>query len=372
MRGGCFRFAILVFLAGLAAAALSAQIAGTADFEELSRRASALLQSNPREAAQLYRQAVDLRPSWAEGWFYLGASLNESKQYQMSCQAFRRASRLAPENGAVWAFLGLSEAELGDEAQALADIRKGEGVGLPDDMRFVSAVRNRGAVLCLRSHNFDGAIKQLRPLAELGDRAPNTVEALGVAALTLPYLPSEVPPAKSALVQLAGRAMYALYSEQGDQGAALFRELVARFRDKPGVHYLNGVYLTGRDPEAARAEFTKELRISPSHLPARLQLGILDIKAGDFDSAARLAREVLNRQPENAIAHAILGRAFANRSEYAAAIPELEAAIKLDPDNAQLHFSLGQAYRHVGRDSDARKEEAEYQRLKASKRSDAG
>lgn len=371
MRGACLSLAVLTSLATIKGLPFPAQANNTDDFDELARHAAALVQTNPRGAAQLYRQGLALRPSWAEGWFYLGASLSGLKEKEEAAKAFRRAAVLAPENGAVWGFLGLTEADLGQEPQALADIRKGEAVGLPDNLPFVSAVRNRGASLCLRKHDFDGAIKQLKPLAELGDKSPLTVSALGVTALGLPYLSTELPPDHLALVQLAGRAMYALYSQQAE-GEALFGQLVSQYGRESGVHYLRGVYLTSRDPEAARAEFKRELEITPGHIPARLQIGILDIKAGDTESAAGLAREVLKREPGNPLAHAILGRAHANRGEYAKAIPELETAIRLDAENAQLHFSLGQAYRHVGRDADARREEAEYQRLKASKRPDAG
>jgi tetratricopeptide (TPR) repeat protein len=377
MRGACFGLAVLICLLSVRVSASSAQASleqsGSApDFDELSRRAADLVQSNPQQAAELYRQALALRPSWAEGWFYLGASLNGLKQNVEAAKDFRRSAVLAPENGAVWAFLGLAESELSQDRQALADIRKGESLGLPENPQFISAVRNRAAALYLRAHDFDGAVEQLRPLAKAGDNSSATIDALGVTALTLPYPPSGVPPAKRALVQLAGRALYALYAEQADEGAPLFENLITEYPNEPGVHYLRGIYLTNHDPEAARVEFARELQITPSHVPARLQIGILDLKAGNAESAAEFARQALKREPGNPLAHGILGRAFSNRSEYAKAIPELETAVKLDPGNAQLHFSLGQAYHHVGRDADARKQEAEYQRLKALQRPNAG
>ena len=370
MTGVCFGLAVLISLLPSPVSGIAAQVGRAPSFEELSGRAAAVLRSNPREAVELYRQALGLRPSWAEGWFYLGASLNSLARNSEASDAFRRAAVLAPGNGTVWAFLGLSEAELSHDAEALADIRKGESLDLPDDLQFVSAVHNRAAIICLRAHDFDGAIEQLRPLAKLGDNSPATIDALGVTALTLPYLPSAVPSAKRALVQLAGRAMYALYSK--GEGGSLFQDLTKQYPAEPGVHYLLGIYLASRDPDAARAEFMKELQITPAHVPARLQIGVLDIKAGNTESAAELARQALKLQPANPLAHTILGRAFADRGDFAKAIPELETAIELDPGNAQLHFLLGQAYHHVGRDAEARKQEAEFQRLKALQRPYAG
>jgi tetratricopeptide (TPR) repeat protein len=75
------------------------RLAAQDDFETLSRQAAAALQSNPAEAAKLYRRAVGIKPAWAEGWFYLAASLYGAKQYGESQTAFERAAKLAPDNG---------------------------------------------------------------------------------------------------------------------------------------------------------------------------------------------------------------------------------------------------------------------------------
>jgi Flp pilus assembly protein TadD len=48
----------------------------------------------------------------------------------------------------------------------------------------------------------------------------------------------------------------------------------------------------------------------------------------------------------------------------AKAIPHFERSIQLQPDNAQTHFYLEQAYRRAGRKLDAQREKAEFVRLK--------
>ena len=115
--------------------------------------------------------------SWAEGWFYLAASLYQVNQFAESRTTFRHATKLAPNNGAVWAFLGLCEYQLKNYAQAFADIRKGETLGLPDNPQFVWTVRNRAALICIRSSEFAEAIQQLQPLAKMGDQSPETIES---------------------------------------------------------------------------------------------------------------------------------------------------------------------------------------------------
>ena len=44
------------------------------DFGSLARAAQAAIDTNPAQAAELYRKALALKPDWPEGWFYLGGA----------------------------------------------------------------------------------------------------------------------------------------------------------------------------------------------------------------------------------------------------------------------------------------------------------
>src|SRR5271157_3584053 len=113
------RRALLVALACLTAGLAHAQTEAAPNFEDLAQRAQAALQVRPAEAAKLYRQAVGMRPDWAEGWFYLGASLFDLERYAESRDAFRQEVKLAPRMGPGWAFLGMAESQLNDPEPAL-------------------------------------------------------------------------------------------------------------------------------------------------------------------------------------------------------------------------------------------------------------
>lgn len=341
---------------------------GQADtsFEELSQRAAAALHSDPAEAAKLYQQAVALRPSWAEGWFYLGASLYQVKRYQEGQKAFERAGELAPENGTVWAFLGLCDFQLGRDDEALANISKGERLALADNKEFVSSVRNHAAVICLRRQNFGAAMQQLQPLAKIGDESAETIENLGIAALGLPYAPPAVPADKKPLIELAGRAAWALAAQRVEQAPPLFQQLLQKYPAAPGVHYLYGLYLMESNSVAALAEFRKELEIRPKHVPARIQAAILEIQSGSPADAAKLAQQAINLQPSNVYCDVVLGRAYLNMGQVDKAIPVLEAAVKLAPEDPQPHLYLGQAYSRSGKTIEAKQEQATFERLRSA------
>src|SRR5579871_2633234 len=92
--------------------ALWAQTSTPAEsFEDLSRRAQSLIDRDPAQAATLYQQALEQRPDWAEGWFYLGGALHQLGRYKEAVDAFHKVLDLGPKNGVAWGFLSLSEYE---------------------------------------------------------------------------------------------------------------------------------------------------------------------------------------------------------------------------------------------------------------------
>jgi len=357
-RSGAWRIAACCILPVWA---LAAQ---TASFDDLARRASDALDSHPEEAVALYQQALALRPGWAEGWMYRGAALFQLNRFREARDSLRKGVALAPGQGTPLAFLGMAEYELGDYQRALSNILKGESMGLADRPDFVGAVRYRAALIYLRSSDFPQALEQLRPLAKHGTPSAPATEALGLSVLNLHFLPATLPPERRALVDLAGRAAWAFLAERVNESGPLFEQLVTRFPNEPGVHYMNGVFLIDHDAGAAEQEFRKELRITPSHVLARVQLALLLSKNGDA-AAVQLAGEAAQLEPSNPFCQVTLGRVLLDAGQATEAIAALEKGEKLAPQAARTHFYLEQAYRRAGRDADARKEKAEWNRLHA-------
>jgi Flp pilus assembly protein TadD len=60
-----------------------------------------------------------------------------------------------------------------------------------------------------------------------------------------------------------------------------------------------------------------------------------------------------------------MGRAYLTANNTAAAVSELETAVRLEPGNAQIRYLMAQAYRRAGRKDDAQKQGAEFEKLKA-------
>jgi Flp pilus assembly protein TadD len=60
-----------------------------------------------------------------------------------------------------------------------------------------------------------------------------------------------------------------------------------------------------------------------------------------------------------------IGKAYVRESKPEEAIPYLQRAVELEPDSANLHYQLGQAYLKANRNSAAERELAEAGRLQA-------
>jgi len=356
-----------LFAGILLAVALPAWPQAAADFDDLARRAESLVDSKPAEAADLYRQALAMRPEWAEGWLYLGASLFSLDRYAEATDAFRKGTKLAPEKGAAWAFLGLCEAALDDPDQALADIRKGEELGIGENPGFETFVRVKAAQTLIRQSAFDEALAQLVPLSIRNENSPEIELTMGLCAMAVPSSVAELTPARRAVVAAAGKAAWASASKRPAEAAAGYRALLERYPDEPGVHYAYGLYLEETDLTAALAEFQKELARSPKHWPTLIVTGGLYTRQGNPAEGAKLLRAALQNAPARYrwLVHAELGRAEMTAGNLQPATSEFETAVRLMPGNAQVHFFLAQVYRRAGRKDDAARETAAFEKLKA-------
>jgi tetratricopeptide (TPR) repeat protein len=336
-------------------------------FEDLARKAEAVLDQDPAQAATLFKQALDLKPSWAEGWFYFGGSLYRLDKYAEARDAFHKGLDLEPKNGMAWGFLGLAEYELGHFDMARSAIEKGERFGLGANVGFETAVRQRGAMILIRSSLFDQALAQLEPLAKKEVSSPSIVEAAGLCALAIAADPSTLTEGRRRVVAMAGKAMWAATRQQPKDAKAGFDELLATYPNEPAVHYAFALYLMDIDQHSALEEFRKELARNPAHWPALLASAFLETRQGAPDLAMELAERARTLAPTSYswLCDAEVGRALLAKDQPEKAVPYLERAVKSQPESAQTHFYLEQAYRRVGRKNDAQKERAEFIRLKA-------
>jgi predicted Zn-dependent protease len=140
-------------------------------------------------------------------------------------------------------------------------------------------------------------------------------------------------------------------------------ELVTRNPGTPHAHYARGVFFLTEDAERALEEFRRELTISPSHVPARLQIAFEYLKRSEPARALPAAAEAAKLAPDYFAACLALGQVLLEMNDIPRAIPELEKAATLAPGSPQAHFMLARAYARAGREADAARARAEFTRL---------
>jgi tetratricopeptide (TPR) repeat protein len=344
--------------------AAPASTASTAGFERLARQAADARDSGRlEEAISLYRKALKLRPSWVEGRWYLGTLLYDLERHEEARDALRRVIGAQPKNGPARALKGLCDFQLHDYDRALTELQAARALGLGGNRELFSVVRYHTAILLNRAEQFERAFDVLRELVLEGNETVSVVEATGISMLRMPLLPSEMPPERRELVLMAGRAGVKVAARRAPGARAAFEELVARYPETPNVHYAYGGLLLIEEPDAALEEFRRELKVSPSHVPAMLQIAFEQIKRGDYPAALPLAREAVELAPTLFPARNALGRALLETGDTPGAIEQLEAGVKLAPDSPEMRFALARAYTRGGRPADAERERAAFLRL---------
>ncbi len=362
-----FSLARAAGLACLLAGGMAAGQTSTENFEDLGRRAQAVLDSDPAAAAALYKQALEMQPAWPEGWFYLGGALYRLDRYAEGVDAFHKGLDLSPKNGPAWALLGMCEYELGHLDQTLADIGKAEDLGLGNNTAFEVAVRQRAALALIRQSFFDRAMSQLQPLIKYKENSAPVVEAAGLCSLGVAQDPTKLPENRRKVVDMTGKAMWAAVSHRPQDAEDGFHQLLELYPREPGVHYAYGLYLMDTDQHAALAEFEKELSNNPMQWPALLAGAFLETRSGAPDVALQFAERARKVVPASYLwlCEAEMGRALLAKDEPEKAVPLFEDSVKQQPDNAQTHFYLEQAYRRAGRKTEAQRERVEFVRLKS-------
>jgi tetratricopeptide (TPR) repeat protein len=177
-----------------------------------------------------------------------------------------------------------------------------------------------------------------------------------------------------------------------------YDRLLARAPDSSRSHQLRGdLHAAQERPVEAAAEYKAALEAAPASLDVLIALGDLTRRQSRFEDAltyygraAALApddydvlygagvchsyrqeyppaiqsfREALRADPSSAPAHLALGHALLQSKQAAAAVPELEAAAKLEPRMLQAQYLLGRAYRLLGRTQEAEATFARVQKL---------
>ncbi len=154
------------------------------------------------------------------------------------------------------------------------------------------------------------------------------------------------------------------FESQGkwDDAAKEYRLIIELNPRMPGIHFrLGRLLLSKPNPpptvaEEAKKEMQQELEIDPSNAGAEYVLGALAQQNQQWDDAIQHFSRATKLDAGFGDAFVGLGACLGSAKRFSEAIPPLENAVRLEPENPAPHYLLAIAYSRTGRKEDGDKQ----------------
>jgi len=314
--------AVLALPFGITPAAFGQSMSASTNFETLAANAgSAREAGRTDEAIRNYRAAVELRPAWEEGWWYLGTLLYDTDHFEEAIPALRRVVELDAKVGPAWAFLGLCEFETGDYAEAFTHLQSAKRLGFSEspDVEKV-ALYHLGLLLILHGE-FEGATDLLASAFGPSHFTEQIKVPLGLALLRAPILPAQIDPSKDALIHAAGETAVLLANREMDAASQHFQQMLRDYPGTPYLHYQYGLALmTASQHQRAELQLREETRITARSALPWIALASLSAQRNDQrkdpGEALTAARQAVQLAPNSAAAYQALALALKTQNKH--------------------------------------------------------
>lgn len=325
----------------------------------------------PEKAMQEFRLVVDADPQNLDAQANLGVLEYFAGHVSEAVTHLRAALALDPTQAKLQALLGFSEHRLGQ----LADAHRDLAASFPH-LTDPKIQKQAGLELIELDTNLNDLPAAAPIVVRLKALAPTDPEVQYAAYRVFNDLAGESLLDLSLLApdsaQMHQAMAFELARARDNNGViANLRAALKADPTLPGAHFeLAQALEAATDPALqaqAEAEYQLALKQNPRDDATLARLGDLATKKGDAAAAMRDYRQALALRPGNTDAAVGLAFQLTEAGHPAEAVPLLEAVIHNDPTNMLAHYRLSAAYRRLHRTEDARREVAEYTRLKALK-----
>jgi tetratricopeptide (TPR) repeat protein len=322
-------------------------------------------------AEEKFEELARLEPGIAEIHATLAAICFERREYERAISEIRVAQRLKPGLPKLDSLLGLSLAEEGKLREALPNLENGFHQTADPEVR-----RQCGLELLRIYGDLNRDADAVETSLALNKAYPNDPEVLyhtgrvyGSYAYTVMEKLHDTAPNSIWMLQAQGEANES--QKNWDAAIVAFNHVLVIDPNRPGIHYRLGRVYLGRlresektdDRDAAMREFSKELTLNPGNGNAAYELAYLEAENGKVEEATREYEVALQRHPD--FEEALVGLAGIDLSsdQAAAAVPLLERATRLRPDDEVAWWRLSQAERATGNRQEQEKALAMFQKI---------
>lgn len=353
-----FPFWLIAVAAGLLlATGASAQSATQQQEAQLAAAGQkAMAHGDYATAQQDFEKLEKLAPEVAQLHAMLAAIDFKQREFAKTIHEIRIAEKLKPGLPRLGSLLGIALSEEGHYQEAIPHLEK----GLRDSKD--RAVKKMCGLELMRDYsNLNRDPDAVRVAVTMNRLFPNDPEVLyhtgrvyGNRAYEVMEKLHNIAPNSVWMLQAQGEAN----ESRKDWPAAIvaYKHVLVLDPDRPGIHYqLGRIYLSkyrasqsAKDKQAAIQQFQDELKVNPSNADAVYELANIQEESGNLSAAATQFAALLKQVPHFEQALVGLGGIELSLKHPAKAIPLLERATRIRPDDVVAWWRLSQAYRAVG------------------------
>jgi len=358
-------FTLAVLMAGCTAAKAEAQTqAGDSGFAQLYRSGqSAMAAGRFDEARADFERLEKMDQGVAEVHSSLGVLNYKLGDFKRAIEEIRAARKLKPQLPGLETLLSLSLAEVGRSREALPGLEKAfRSDPNPEQKRLAGLELAR----VYTSLSMDRkAVEVALELRDLYKEDPEVLYTVGKILGNSAYLTMQD------LFHGSGESMWAQLAEaEAHESQGQFADAIQSYRNVLAIdpHRVNLHYRMGRtylaqgqsthaaaDLAAAEEEFAKEIEGNPGNANAAYELAGLRWNNGRDAEAEQLYASAIENYPDFEEAQVGLGGVLLDEQKPALAVPHLQRAAALRPNDEIAWYRLAQAERELG-DAPAQKE----------------
>jgi Flp pilus assembly protein TadD len=298
-------------------------------------------------AVEAYRLALKWAPESAQLEYLLGRSLYASDRLREAIAPLQQSAQRDPEQLKTHLLLGAALARLGRNQEALIEWQG----ALKIDPDSKAALDGRAKCL-IAAGDYETVIRSLRSVARDESMTLDLALAyrktgmLDEAAQTLNEGLRADPDSDALTAALVSLEV----DESHYEAATLLAEKIARTKPddlEAQRIYFRTLVITGDNDRAAPVG-RKLLALAPHDADLLNLNGLLEKKAGDYQTARKHLEEAVDLSPNDYNPRVNLGVVLAALNDPAGAKIQLEKALALGTDEPQVHFELAKALRALG------------------------
>lgn len=141
-----------------------------------------------------------------------------------------------------------------------------------------------------------------------------------------------------------------------EQALSTFRDLALSEPGDPYIQYrLAEIWLEEKQRTAAVTALQKAISLRPNYLPAQRALAALELQAGRFTAALRIADTIQKQRPKESIGHLIEGDIESSRKAWGPAIKAFRQALERNPNDGEAAIKLHVTLLNAGQTEEAGK-----------------